>query len=339
MTLLAGFVTGLFCVYLVQEWLSSSQPTSPEFTQNSIQKVENEKLVSKKIRALEQAEVETNSQDKMSSEKPLSSKPITMIAEEEFITSDKNNVEINEKENSKAIQKNPTESEETVDSNDIEKPTQLDQGNETKQDNTGAEEVVVSKKLSEGGLSKDKRETVLVANEVADATQVETKRIKKNSAKNLLTPVKETRATQQSKSTVSDIVDKKNIFSMAYVQDKNWVMRQEPVVFLPSKINTCSEQNNKIICNSSILEKQRSGKIIRYKVKAIIKKKLDSVDSIQSVYRNLVLDVTNIDSGSKSPPVKKGWSLKHIATCTYEGDDLLQCVIDGSRSRELRVDE
>jgi TPR repeat protein len=122
----------------------------------------------------------------------------------------------------------------------------------------------------------------------------------------------------------------------------SWNRDNDPVTYLPSAINNCNIENNKVVCLSNEQSRNTAAGTINYKTKAIASK-LSQEGSFEIVYRNLVIDADQsairktgaseeaIGSTSAGPvkmnyEVKTGWGKEHTLQCKFRDNRTLSCL-------------
>jgi len=156
------------------------------------------------------------------------------------------------------------------------------------------------------------------------------------------TPAKDPRPTQDAESPAvfqrGPTVFKRDL---RYLVSYNWNNDGKAANFLPSSLNACEMDKERLVCYSGDIEEISVGRRLRYRVKSIITPG-SARDSFDVVYRNLVLDVEMLDVDSdpigygtgeqQGFKVKTGWSGEHRATCRFTTDRSVDCVKDGIQS-------
>ena len=117
----------------------------------------------------------------------------------------------------------------------------------------------------------------------------------------------------------------------------NWNREEKPVAWLPSSINNCRTENEKIICFSDDQIRESGMNTIKFKTKAIISRFSKAGDFTVS-YRNLVINaVTNKQTDSdavsafdeaadeKGYAVKTGWGKEHRLECQFSDSTAVNC--------------
>ena len=122
----------------------------------------------------------------------------------------------------------------------------------------------------------------------------------------------------------------------------SWKRDKDPVAYLPSAINNCSIEDNRVVCFSNEQSRNTAAGIIKYKTKAIVSE-LSQEGTLEVVYRNLVIDADQAASrktagsaeviGSTSAAavkmnyeVKTGWGKEHKLQCKFKDSHTLSCL-------------
>jgi TPR repeat protein len=122
----------------------------------------------------------------------------------------------------------------------------------------------------------------------------------------------------------------------------SWSRNNEPVAYLPSAINTCRVEDDRVVCFSDDQTRDRGTGAIKYKTKAIISN-LAQDGSFDVVYRNLVIAAehdstpekgssaevvgsTTAATASTDYQVKTGWGKEHSLQCTFKDSSTLSCL-------------
>ncbi len=126
--------------------------------------------------------------------------------------------------------------------------------------------------------------------------------------------------------------------NIEYLASYNWTTDGKAANFLPSSLNSCEMEKDRLVCYSGDIEEVSVGRKLRYRVKSIITPGAGH-ETFDVVYRNLVLDVEllDVDSGpagygqgeERGFKVKTGWSGQHTAACRYTTDRSVDCLKDG----------
>ncbi len=125
-----------------------------------------------------------------------------------------------------------------------------------------------------------------------------------------------------------------------------WYRDSEPVTYLPSTINNCRIDDDRLVCFSDDQTRQTGANLIKYKTKAIIEN-FSSTGTFSVTYRNLVIDASRIedpdsagDTGVDGNPdsgytVKTGWGTPHTLECQFKNRSTLSCLKNKSYNIEL----
>jgi len=124
----------------------------------------------------------------------------------------------------------------------------------------------------------------------------------------------------------------------------SWSRDDQPVAYLPSAINNCRVEDNRLVCFSDDQSRETAAGTIKYKTKAIVNR-LTRDGSFEVVYRNLVIDAdrdanrkkgsteeviggTTTGPGNMNYAVKTGWGQEHNLQCRFRGTSTLSCLKD-----------
>ena len=120
----------------------------------------------------------------------------------------------------------------------------------------------------------------------------------------------------------------------------SWKRDHEHVAYLPSAINNCRNEDERIICYSDDQTRTTPGSTIKFKTKAIINN-LKPDGSFGITYRNLVIDTELLDAidsekdedvGSldesieSTHKVKTGWGKEHSLECRIKDTATVSCL-------------
>jgi TPR repeat protein len=122
----------------------------------------------------------------------------------------------------------------------------------------------------------------------------------------------------------------------------SWKRDKDPVAYLPSAINNCRIEDNRVVCFSNEQSRNTTAGTIKYKTKAIVSE-LSQEGLFEVVYRNLVIDTDQaaarktagseevIGSTSAAPAkmnyeVKTGWGKEHKLQCKFKDSHTLSCL-------------
>jgi len=118
-----------------------------------------------------------------------------------------------------------------------------------------------------------------------------------------------------------------------------WSRDGKPVAYLPSAINNCRTESDKIACYSDNQTRKTSDSTIKFKTKAIMRN-FSNDGSFNVTYRNLVIDSTKIDSVADTEEadeiggedvdttaytVKTGWGKEHLLECQMKDSGTVSC--------------
>lgn len=133
----------------------------------------------------------------------------------------------------------------------------------------------------------------------------------------------------------------------------HWKRGTKPVDYLPSRVTRCNEgKKGGLVCFSKMLQRTSGNKTIEYRVKSVIE---SSRDTLRIRYRNLVLDVIDLESDGEEDVllggyddevegaeqaqqgyhVKTGWTQEHRVECKLKGAKVMNCVKDKTHMMKL----
>lgn len=121
-----------------------------------------------------------------------------------------------------------------------------------------------------------------------------------------------------------------------------WNRDDEPVTFLPSTINNCRIEEERLVCLSDDQTRRTATNLIKFKTKAIIENFSDK-GTFDITYRNLVIDASRIESADEddgaedggAPAVKTGWGTPHTLECKFKDRGTLNCLKNKSHKLVL----
>jgi TPR repeat protein len=201
-------------------------------------------------------------------------------------------------------------------------------------------EARLSRELNESQLAKEEERARLArvekealdaeADKLARLQVAERKRQQKVKAgKKLAAAIKSQPARKKSAKQPMDV---------KYLARKNWASKNKAINFLPSELNQCEQEDDKLVCYSHKIQESSAGRQIKYRVKSIIRQG-KAADSFQVMYRNLVLDVVlqeqdeaNAAYGDEQEQgfkAKTGWSKQHLVACKFDSSAKISCLKDG----------
>lgn len=136
-------------------------------------------------------------------------------------------------------------------------------------------------------------------------------------------------------------------YSIEDVMLAAWTRDGEPVSYLPSTINTCRTENDRVVCFSDDQMRHSGENVIKYKTKTIIDN-FSGKGTFRVTYRNLVIDATQITKSddnnagdelgsldqdeSHAYKVKTGWSNPHTLECTMKNKGTVSCLKNNTYS-------
>ena len=125
-----------------------------------------------------------------------------------------------------------------------------------------------------------------------------------------------------------------------------WSRDGEPVAYLPSAINNCRTEKDKIACYSDDLTRETDDSLIKFKTKSLMRN-FSSDGSFDVTYRNLVIDTTRVttvagtgetneigseNTGTDAYTVKTGWGIEHTLECRMIEDSKVSCLKNRTHS-------
>jgi TPR repeat protein len=125
-----------------------------------------------------------------------------------------------------------------------------------------------------------------------------------------------------------------------------WYRDSEPVTFLPSAINSCRIEQERLICLSDDQTRRAGLNLIKFKTKAIIENLTDQ-GAFDITYRNLVIDARPVETAESKDGVgtagdeavayrvKTGWGTPHTLECQFKDRGILTCLKNNTYSFEL----
>jgi TPR repeat protein len=174
----------------------------------------------------------------------------------------------------------------------------------------------------------------------------------KTKAPNKTNPAPDNKATT-SKSTATVKAKKRRpetkVYGIEDLMAAAWSRDGEPVPYLPSAINNCRTENDKIACYSDNQTRETPGSTVRFKTKSIMRN-FSRNGSFDVTYRNLVIDSTNAtrhkgvkeaneigsvvtDIGAYT--VKTGWGKEHLLECRMIAASKVSCLKDKTHTFTL----
>lgn len=129
----------------------------------------------------------------------------------------------------------------------------------------------------------------------------------------------------------------RKIWSFDDLMLASWTRDTEPVTFLPSSINNCRIETDRLVCLSDDRTRRTATHQIKYKTKAIISDMQDS-GTFEITYRNLVIDASLLETAASEAgaaagddedaayTVKTGWGSAHTLECQFKDRGTLDCL-------------
>jgi len=129
-------------------------------------------------------------------------------------------------------------------------------------------------------------------------------------------------------------------FTMDDLMLAAWKREKEHVAYLPSAINNCQTEDEKIICHSNEQTRTTPGSTIKFKTKAIISN-FTPDGSFDVTYRNLVIESelhaagtsskdevvgSLVDSIKSTHQVSTGWGKEHNLECQLKDNSTVSCL-------------
>jgi len=185
-------------------------------------------------------------------------------------------------------------------------------------------------KAVDGGFNQARSEMITVSEKMKSP-----KRKSATPAKNVATVVK------TGKTPSSNIT-----FGIEDLMVAAWSRDGKPVAYLPSAINNCRTESDKIACYSDNQTRKTSDSTIKFKTKSIMRN-FSNDGSFNVTYRNLVIDSTRIvaiedteeadeiggeDVNATAYTVKTGWGKEHLLECRMKDIGTVYCQKDKTHS-------
>jgi TPR repeat protein len=196
-------------------------------------------------------------------------------------------------------------------------------------------------KAADAGFGRAAGKIINIEEEIRMAERRQERQAREAESKAALEARKKERAARKAASKTAGPV----IRDIGYLSGHNWTSDGKAARFLPSSLNECEHDKNRLVCYSEHIEETSVGRKLRYRVKSIIKPG-SVAETFDIVYRNLVLDVELLDvdsgpvgygqGGEQGFKVKTGWTREHIAACKFVTDQTLNCRKDGIHDMTAR---
>lgn len=129
----------------------------------------------------------------------------------------------------------------------------------------------------------------------------------------------------------------RKIWSFEDLMLASWTRDTEPVTFLPSSINNCRIEDDRLVCLSDDRTRRTATHQIKYKTKSIISN-MNGSGAFEITYRNLVIDASPLekapsgedtataDDEDTAYAVKTGWGSAHTLECQFKDRGTLTCL-------------
>jgi hypothetical protein len=135
----------------------------------------------------------------------------------------------------------------------------------------------------------------------------------------------------------ADAGDASGISIMENIMLGNWSRNGQPVAWLPSSINNCRTEQNRIVCFSGDQVRESGNNTVKFKTKAIISH-FSAAGAFNVTYRNLVLSAVSKEPASigevaafdealeeKGYTVRTGWGKEHTLECLMSDSHAVNC--------------
>jgi TPR repeat protein len=190
----------------------------------------------------------------------------------------------------------------------------------------------------DGGFTQARSEMIDIAERMKTPKNSSPAPVKKNSIRKSTTTAKTEKKHPANKS-----------FGIEDLMVAAWSRDGEPVAYLPSAINNCRTENDKIACYSDDQIHEMDDSTVKFKTKSIMRN-FSSDGSFDITYRNLVIDTTEVttDQGTREPneigsvttdigayAVKTGWGKEHLLECRMIESSKVTCLKDKTHAFTL----
>jgi hypothetical protein len=137
------------------------------------------------------------------------------------------------------------------------------------------------------------------------------------------------------------------IWSLEDLMLASWTRDTAPVTFLPSSINNCRIEADRLVCLSDDRTRRTATHQIKYKTKSIISDMSEN-GTFEVTYRNLVIDAGPLEPAAAGTDaaggddedsvytVKTGWGSAHRLECEFKDRGTLTCLKNQSHHLVLR---
>jgi TPR repeat protein len=216
------------------------------------------------------------------------------------------------------------------------------------------------KKAAQGGFSRARGKIINMEEELAMEKRREAK-LAEAPEPQAAQPKKAQQKQQVKKSAPKQAKAKKapakkvvKLSALDQLEAGHWKRGTKPVDYLPSRVTRCQDgKKGGLVCFSKVLQRTSGNKTIEYRVKSVIE---SSRNTLRIRYRNLVLDVIDLESDSDEEDVllggyddevegaeqaqqgfhvKTGWTQEHRVECTLKGAKVMNCVKDKTHMMKL----
>lgn len=190
-------------------------------------------------------------------------------------------------------------------------------------------------KAFDGGFNQARSEMIDISGKIKSSKQTHVASEKKATSR------KSSSITKVKKSPSSN-----KEFGIEDLMVAAWSREGEPVAYLPSSINNCRTESDKIACYSDNQTRKTSDSTIKFKTKSIMRN-FSNDGSFNVTYRNLVTDATKIAAGNNTEEVdeiggedvntsaytvKTGWGKEHLLECQMKDSGTVSCQKDKTHS-------
>jgi TPR repeat protein len=190
-------------------------------------------------------------------------------------------------------------------------------------------------KAVDGGFNQARSEMIDVSEKMKSSKQTHAASAKKG------TPRKATAVDKVKNNPSSG-----KVFGIEDLMVAAWSREGKPVAYLPSSINNCRTESDKIACYSDNQTRKTSDSTIKFKTKSIMRN-FSNDGSFKVTYRNLVIDATKIATAEDTEEadeigddaanttaytVKTGWGKEHLLECQMKDSGTVSCQKDKTHS-------
>ena len=190
-------------------------------------------------------------------------------------------------------------------------------------------------KAVDGGFNQARSEMIDVSGKIKSSKQTHV--------------ASEKKATSRKSSSITKVkkpLPSNKEFGIEDLMVAAWSREGEPVAYLPSSINNCRTESDKIACYSDNQTRKTSDSTIKFKTKSIMRN-FSNDGSFNVTYRNLVTDATKIAAAENTEEVdeiggegvntsaytvKTGWGKEHLLECQMKDSGTVSCQKDKTHS-------